>query len=397
MQNEVTKTGGAVAERDESQLKIAANKIANVYLSDVNNLNAAVGMPMDEESKRCGVNAILYLCSQYSASAVQALPPAQLVQILQFVTINGLDVFNGQVFLDARKDKSGTLKSITATPMGNAYEIMTKRFGVDVKTVHPARVIHEGDEFEMPQFDGLKMTNVRFKPTLKGLDGKAIAVYYLIEKNDGTLDIAIATRDGVAKNLMAQILNNSLRSENINRNELMKKLEGKSLDDILADPTLANLISPAYRSPASRESMIVTKMKKNALLHYTRDLGSKAYATVAKSVEDDTDLLNKDVVSYQDEDKKEKKANKVFDFSVQQKEEPDDLPSLDEASPKEESPSKAQKKVGTESSSTEPKKGQEEPSKRKIEPKEEAKEEPKPAKESHTLTVEDVFGDIEDL
>ncbi len=307
-------TANTVTVKEENKLQIAANKIANIYLSDISNLNAAVGMPMTEESKRCGVNALLYLCGEMGADAVQALPKAQLVQVLQFVTINGLDVFSGQVFMDKRQNKRTGEWSIKATPMGSAYEIMTKRFGVDVKTVHPARIVHEGDDFTLPQFDGLKMTNAVLKPTLKGLDGKAIAVYYIIEKTDGTLDFAIATRDGVAKNLMAQILNATLREDGVNRSELMAKMEGKSLDDLLSDPYLSKWISPAYRSPASRESMIVTKMKKNALLHYTRDLGSAAYTKVNASVVADdeaSDMVTASVVA-----EPVSKPNKIADFSV---------------------------------------------------------------------------------
>lgn len=301
------------------KLAVAAGKIADLYLNEIANLNTAVGVPLTDEAKRCGSNVILQLCAEVGAAGVQAAPKAQLVQVLQFVTINGLDVFSGQVFLDKRKDKQGNITSIKATPMGNAYEIMTRRFGVDVKRVHPARIVHEGDEFALPQFDGLKMTNVVFKPTLKGLDGKAIAVYYIIEKTDGSLDFAVATREGVAKNLMAQILNATLRLENVNRKGLMEHLEGKSLDELLSDPTLAEYISPAYRSPATREQMIITKMKKNALLHYTRDLGvnnSEAYAKANKGIDDDDMVIGNNVVDVQDPEAEAKPAQKIADFDV---------------------------------------------------------------------------------
>ena len=287
MANEIAKT-------TESKLATAAAKVTTYYINEVANLNEAVGVPLTEEAQRCASNVIIQLCGEIGVSEVQNLPREQLVKVLQFVTINCLDVFNGQVFLDKRKDRSGKYVSINATPMGSAYEVMTARFGVNVKRVHQARIVHEGDEFELPQFDGLNMTNVKHKPTLKGLDGKAIAVYYLIEKEDGTLDFAIATREGVGKNLMAQILNASLRDASANRGELMKRLEGKTLDELLSDEYLAKWISPAYRSPASRESMIITKMKKNALLHYTRDLGVKhttAFEKVNANIADDTDMV----------------------------------------------------------------------------------------------------------
>lgn len=318
MGNELTKAP-AGESATKNKLALAATKLADFYLADLTNLNAAVGMPINEETKRCAVNLLLELCSTYGAEAVRNIPTAQMVNALQFVTLNGLDVFAGQVFLDTRKDKNGNIVSIKATPQGNAYEIMVRRFGVDVKKLHTAKIVHEGDEFQMPQFDGLKMTNVIFKPTLKGLDGKAIAVYYLIEKTDGTLDMAIATREGVAKNLMAQILNATLRDSSVNRHDLMKHMEGKTLDELLTDPTLERFISPAYKSPASRESMIVQKMKKNALLHYTRDLGSKAYAAVADQIEGDENsdmVAGKNVVYDASGEPNAEPKKKIADFSV---------------------------------------------------------------------------------
>ena len=315
MANEVTTTEG------KKNLLLAATKIADVYISDVTNLNAAVGVPMNDESKRCAVNAILSLCGDLGAESVKALPKEQLVQVLQFVTINGLDAMSGQVFIDKRWNGKEKRYDIKATPMGNAYEIMVKRYGVDVKTIHQAKIVHEGDEFTLPQFDGLNTTNIVFKPTLKGLDGKAIAIYYIIEKQDGTLDYAISTREGVAKNLMAQILNATLRNESINRNELMKKMEGKSLDELLSDPSLAEYVSPAYRSPATREQMIITKMKKNALLHYTRDLGAKAFASeaVSKAISADENsdmVMPTNVVAVDDGEAPKQAPTKIENFDV---------------------------------------------------------------------------------
>ena len=367
MANEIsTAKAGAVAPSSapSTKLALAAGKIADIYLTDIANLNAAVGVPLTDESKRCGANVILSLCGELGVAEVQKLPKEQLVQVLQFVTMNGLDVNAGQVFLDKRWNKRDGRYDIKATPMGNAYEIMTKRFGVNVKEVHSARIVHEGDEFEMPQFDGLNMTNVKFKPTLKGLDGKAIAVYYIIEKNDGKCDFAIATREGVARNLMAQILNATLREEGVNRGELMKKLDGKTLDELLSDPELAGYISPAYRSPASRETMIVTKMKKNALLHYTRDLGSAAYSKIASVVENDsaTDMVaGNNVVDVQDPDTKAEKPSKLADFEV------NDEGEVEETKKPAENPAKPEPIPEVAEAKVEPKTAEEEPKEPKVE------------------------------
>ena len=316
MENQVTKVEDKPLVPTDNKLAIAANKIADIYLSDVSNLNAAVGMPMTGESKRCGVNAILYLCGEMGASEVQKLPKEQLVQVLQFVTINGLDIYSGQVFIDKRWDKDKKCYSIKATPMGNAYEIMVGHFGVDVEKVHPAWIIHEGDKFTMPQHNGLSIVPATWTQTLEGLSGKVIAICYPIEHKKGDPEFVVSTREEVAKNLMAQITNAALRDQNISRNDLFNEMEGKTLEQLLADENLARFISPAYRNPASRESMIITKMKKNALMHYTRDLGNKAFESVADVLHQDTDndMVQKDVVSEVGDSTKPIGSTKVEDF-----------------------------------------------------------------------------------
>ena len=338
MANEIITTKQNAVEKPEDKLSSAASKIANIYLQDLINLNAAVGVPMTEESKRCATNAIISLVGSLGAEEVRKLPREQLIQVLQFVTINGLDVFSDQVFLDKHWNVKEKRYDIKAKPQGNAYEIMTRRFGVDVKAIHQAIIVHEGEELILPQYDGLNITNMVYKPKLDCLDNKAAVVYYIIEKTDGRLDYAIATRDGVAKNLMAQILQNTLHDESVNRAELMKELDGKTLDELLADPKLAQYISPTYRSPASKESMIITKMKKNALLHYTRDLGrSAAFEKVASVFEEDSNtdmVVGKNVVSEQDGDGAKAEGNKIADFAVKEPEEPAEAP-VEETKPAE--------------------------------------------------------------
>lgn len=352
MANEITTTKQNAVEKPEDKLSSAASKIANIYLQDLISLNTAVGVPMTEESKRCATNAIVSLVGSLGAEEVRKLPREQFLQVLQFVTINGLDVFSGQVFLDKHWNGKEKRYDIKATPQGNAYEIMTRRFGVDVKAVHQAIIVHEGEELILPQYDGLNITNMIYKPKLDCLNNKAVAVYYIIEKTDGRLEYAIATRDGVAKNLMAQILQNTLREESVNRAELMKELDGKTLDELLADPKLAQYISPTYRSPASKESMIIAKMKKNALLHYTRDLGSAAYAKVANVFEEDSNtdmVVGKNVVSEQDGDGAKAEGTKIADFAIEEPEEPTEAPAEEPkpAEVKKEEPKKAEPKEET--------------------------------------------------
>ncbi len=349
MANEVAKKEATTEER----LRFAANKLTEVYITDITNVNSMVGVESNEASKRCAVNLIFNLCSEHGVATIQSLPREQLISMIQFVMINGLDINAGQVFLDVRKGKDGSIRTIKATPQGSAYEIMVNRWGVNVKQLHQARIVHEGDEFQLPQYEGLKVTPLIHKPTLAGLDGKAIAVYYIVEKKDGTLDYLIATREGVAKNLMAQILNAALKDrENVNREELMARMDGKSLNELLTDTSLRKYISPAYRSPSSREQMIITKMKKNALLHYTRDLGGetnmdKATKTALEDA-DQSDMINtENVVASVEGDEAEnpsKPAPKIQNFEVE--DEGDETPNEGVENPAKQAPISLDKETG---------------------------------------------------
>lgn len=304
-------------KEQRNELTAASARATQYYLDQVSIMNANAGTPMTEESKRCGMNAIIYLCNTLGVDSLKNINQAQIIQVLQFVTLNGLDVLSGQVFIDTRKDRYGHT-TLRAVPMGNAYEIMVKRFGVDVKAVHQAWVIHDGDEFHLPEYDGLKITPAKFKPTLKGMSGKAIAVCYPIEKTNGDAEYVVSTREEVARNLMAQILNATLKRSDVNRQELMSEMDGKTLDELLSDPKLAEFISPTYRSPSSRESMIVAKMKKNALLHYTRDIGGRTFQGAEGIVDDNSDMIAKNVVAEATDNVSQsaETPSKIKDFDV---------------------------------------------------------------------------------
>lgn len=322
------------APEKKNELSAFVTAATNRYMSEIGNLSANLGLGnLTDTAKRCGSNLMIYIAAKYGKEEFGLFKSAELIQALQFVTINELDVFSGQVFVDVRdewKDKVKTgKKTLAATVQGTGLENMVRRFGVGVKSLHGPYIVHDGDEFAMPCFDGTKMTPPVLKPKLDSDSKKALMVYYLIEKNDGTTEMASASRETVARNLGAAILNASLKNkEKVDRDALMAKIDGKSLDELLADNYLASFISPAYRSPSSREQMIVTKMRKNALLHYTRDLGARSLLG-AESLKGDGDMLASNVVATSTGEEEEV-GEKIADIAM---DEPKKLEGSEDAKP----------------------------------------------------------------
>lgn len=302
-----------VSREKETDLKLAVNKVTDSMIGELANVSNSIGVELTDTGKLCGQNVLIKLTSEYGIDFVSRMDKAQLFQILQYVALFELDINSNQVFLDVRKDKAGNIVSIKATPQGSAYENIVRKYGVNIKKLHNPWIIHEGDEFLMPQFSGLQVTPAVFKPTLKGLSGKAIAVCYPLETDDGNVEYLIADREGVKANLVAQILQNALRTKDVNapsREKIMELTENMTFDEILACKQFDSLINPTYKSPASREAMIVQKMKNNACRHYTKDLGNRNLANKFSEIVDKAEEGS--VVSEQTDYVEEK----VEDFEV---------------------------------------------------------------------------------
>ena len=324
----------APAPEKKNELSAFVTAATNRYMSEIGNLSTSLGLGgLTDSAKRCGSNLIIYIAAKYGKDAFSSVfTNTDVIQALQFVTINELDVFSSQVFLDVRDEwkdghKTGK-KTLAATVQGTGLENMVRRFGVGVKSLHGPYIVHDGDEFTMPCFDGTKMTPPVLKPKMGSDSKKAMMVYYLIEKDDGTTEMASASRETVARNLGAAILNAALKDKNLDREALMSKFDGKSLDEMLSDNYLNKFISPAYKSPSSREQMIITKMRKNALLHYTRDLGARSLLG-AESLKGDGDMLASNVVATSTGEEEEV-GEKIADISM---EEPKKLEAKADAKP----------------------------------------------------------------
>lgn len=102
---------------------------------------------------------------------------------------------------------------------------------------------------------------------------------------DGNVEYHIAEREEVRVNLLAHISNNLMKVKDGSpyyrkKEEINERLSTKTLDEIFKDPDALKIMSPAWRSPHSREAMIVRKMRNNATKKIPKDF-SNAFVTKA--------------------------------------------------------------------------------------------------------------------
>jgi hypothetical protein len=198
-----------------------------------------------------------------------------------------------ECYFQLRNKKIGDkyVKVVEMGVEGNGNDAMLRNFGVGVKTVYPCWLVKEGDEFTYPKRKGMRMEPPEWEE--KGLSNKVIRVVYPILLNDGTEQYLIAERDGVKTNLFAHIKNNLL-NETFGIAESSYKATPKQKEQIKAkkeeifaelrkcetvDEMLACEIARPYMSPAwldTPESMIVRKMRNNAIRNFPKDMNSIA-------------------------------------------------------------------------------------------------------------------------
>lgn len=299
--NEVATTGGLAFQQK--------------ILGELERANHEFGADFTPYGKTCAINCIagLVMFCKQNKIELKDINPALLrlqIQNVGFTELNYASI-PSEVYFDIRKTKNADGKLdyiLTIKPQGAGNEKLVRKYGVGIKKgtgLHNAILIREGDPFEMPQFDGLKVTPFKYMPKLENANNKVIAVVYPVEKTDGSVEYLIATRDSVKANLIAQIRQNALygftteeeytakngktyTKEIVNKeardkfyahvDELAEKL---TVDELLANAELADFINPTYTSGGSKEAMILRKMKNNALKNYPKEYDN---SFVAESV-----------------------------------------------------------------------------------------------------------------
>lgn len=282
-------------------VRTVLEKANDLYLPMVANQLSTHGIEMDSVQKQCVMNALetIGLIARENDFTINDIDRPVLSSILQRVAALRLDAFSipRKVYFTTRNVKRGDkwVKTVEMGVEGAGNEDLVRNFGVDVKTVHPCWLVRENDEFKYPRYVGIQMNPPEWEP--HG-EGKVIRVVYPITYKDDHTEYHISERADVRKNLVAHVSNNLMnetfgiaesrykatvdqkRQIDEKKEEIKKLMDGKSMEEILVMPELQKYISPAWKEGHSSESMIITKMKNNALKPIPKDFHN-AFASSA--------------------------------------------------------------------------------------------------------------------
>lgn len=267
-----------------------------------------VDVSFTDYGRKCVVNAIgqLILTCQNQSIKLEDINSILLKQQLQSVGLTELNCAGqpSEAYFDMRKtwvkvvnketgkEESRLVYNVTIKPQGAGNEKLVRKYGVGLKKgtgLHQAILIHEGDVVTMPQYEGAVITPLKVETKFENINNKVIGVAYVIEKEDGSEDYLIATREGIKPNIIAQIRQNALykfKVEKTNskgatyeavdedaRDRFYTKLdadaEKMNVDELIT--AYKDYVNPTYTSGGSKESMILRKMKNNALKYYPKE------------------------------------------------------------------------------------------------------------------------------
>ena len=295
-------------ELEVQKINTAVSQWTNSITSLVTRDFELCGVTFDEYSKQCAMAAM--------TSIWQLVKDSDKVKDL-----NGLDTSNlreivGQAaslklnanavprecYFQLRTKKVGDdyLQVVEMGIEGDGNDAMLRNYGENVETVYPCWLVKEGDVFEYPKHKGIEMTPPEWEE--KGLSQKVIRVVYPLKLKDGTFQYLIAERDGVKVNLFAHVRNNLmnetfgiLKGTNSKGKaktrydatpEEKKQIDAKkeeiydalrkcdTIEDMLSCDIAKPYISAAWLD--TPESMIVRKMRNNAVKKYRKDFNSMA-------------------------------------------------------------------------------------------------------------------------
>ena len=302
----------------EQQFSVQLTKVTDTYFPMIQRQLENHSIDMDEYAKRCVIAAIGSMNAVLDSKGINwgdpQLDKSDITQTLMSIALLKLNAtanpreifFNIRNIKTTKKDEHGKdiwKKQIEMGIEGDGNDALLANFGRGVREVRQIWYVRENDEFEYPEFNGLDMTPPRWKP--KGTGG-VVRVVYPIIKDNGAVEFHISEREDVLKNLIAHI-NNNLMNETFGicadrykasqaekdkikakKDEIIAKAKELGLEKALDDPLLQKYISPAWTDAHSRESMIVRKMRNNAIKKIPKDFGHGLIETTYNEVTDET-------------------------------------------------------------------------------------------------------------
>ena len=262
---------------------------------------------MSEYQKQCVLNSLTAINTVLDAKGISIndadFDRDNLTDILLKVAALELNpaATPREVYFQTRNVKKGSkgnevwVKQVEMGIEGDGNDAILAKFGRNVKTVHQFWEVREKDTFVYPKHRGIELSPPEWEPTG---EGKVIRVVYPISMTTGEVVYHIAERKDVIKNLIAHVKQNMMnetfglaksrydatakQKEEIDarKEAVIKEIEALGLDASLEqlNETYASFISPAWKEPQSRESMILRKMRNNITKKIPKDFGN-AYVT----------------------------------------------------------------------------------------------------------------------
>ena len=261
------------ANQKSAALQTAMQKVQNAYMDSIIRQGEQLNIKYDAEQIACGNALLSAMTEQMEAKslAIKDMDQTKLIRVIQEATLLRLNANANprECYVIVRAPRNAK-PYFDFGIMGDGYDKILRRYGVGVKTVHPFWAVRENDGFTYPSFNGLTIQLPTWAP--KDMTSKVVRVVYPIEMTDGTVVWEIAEREDVKKNLLAHIGQNLMYDSK--HPGLIDRIANISLDEIFQDKEALEVMSPAWKSPQSRESMILRKMRNNAIKAMPKDFGN---------------------------------------------------------------------------------------------------------------------------
>ncbi|MCM3239087.1 hypothetical protein M3589_15290 [Heyndrickxia oleronia] len=306
---------------NNQQFSTALTKVNDTFFPMIESQLTGNGIRMDDYAKQCVLNSISAINNILTVKGINwnhpDLDKSNVTENLLTIAslklnpaANPREVYFQLRNVKIKRDgKDVWVKQIEMGIEGDGNDAILSRFGRNIKEVKQFWMVREGDEFEYPYFNGLEMTPPKWRPTGKG---EVVRIVYPIEKLDGTVDFHIAERDDVIKNLIAHVKNNLMnetfgiakdrysatakQKEDIDKKkkEIIDKIKEKGLA-ALDDTVLEQYISPAWKDPQSRESMIIRKMRNNIVKRIPKDFGNAFVQMTYENTDESIQCVRKEI------------------------------------------------------------------------------------------------------
>jgi len=282
----------------KKEFTTAISKWSNALTNLVTKDFSEVGVPFDDDNKRCALHAvesIFHLVTE-SGKEMKNLNTSNLREVVEHCAALKLDAASmpRECYFQIRNKKVGNawVPTVEMGVEGAGYEALLRNYGVNVRAVYPTWVVKEGDIFVFPKRKGLKIEPPEWEET--GTSDKVARVVVPVVLLDGTEQYLMSDRRSVTVNLFAHIRNN-LMNETFGicadrykatdkqkqeiagkKEEIYEKLrQCETVDEMLAVPEARPYISPAWLD--STEAMVTRKMINNCVKKFPKSLNTIAH------------------------------------------------------------------------------------------------------------------------